>query len=95
MRNCRLVALLDLKLESNYVRGKVIEYLNRLVEIGVAGFRVDACKHMLPEDLQHIYDSVDDLNTAAGFSPHTRPFIFSEASAVQLKFLCIENLKSF
>jgi len=80
------VALLDLKLESNYVRGKVIEYLNRLVEIGVAGFRVDAAKHMWPGDLQYIYDRIDDLNTAAGFSPHTRPFIFSEASAVQLKF---------
>jgi len=76
------VALLDLKLDSDYVRGKVIEFLNRLVEIGVAGFRVDACKHMWPGDLQYIYDRMDDLNTAAGFSPHTRPFIFSEASAV-------------
>ena len=87
MRNCRLVGLLDLKMESEYVRGQVTSFLNKLVDIGVAGFRVDACKHMWPGDLQIIYERINDLNTDAGFSPHTRPFIFSEASAVPLTFL--------
>jgi len=80
VRNCRLVGLLDLKLSSEYVRGKVISYLNRLVDIGVAGFRVDAVKHMWPGDTQAIYDAIHDLSTNAGFTPHTRPFIFNEAS---------------
>jgi len=69
-----------LDLSRAYVRGKVVEYLNRLIEIGVAGFRVDAAKHMWPGDLQAIYDAVNNLNTAAGFPPNTRPFIFNEAS---------------
>ena len=84
VRNCRLVSLLDLKLSSGYVRGKIISYLNTLVNIGVAGFRVDAAKHMWPADLQLIYDNINDLSTAAGFAPCTRPFIYNEASVAVL-----------
>jgi len=80
VRNCRLVGLLDLDLGKPYVRRKVVSYLNRLVDIGVAGFRVDAVKHMWPGDVQAIYDSLNDLNTSAGFAAHTRPFIYNEAS---------------
>ena len=80
MRNCRLLDLLDLDLSSDYVRSQIICYLNRLVDIGVAGFRVDAVKHMWPHDLQYIYDNIKDLSIDAGFASHTRPFIFNEAS---------------
>jgi len=69
-----------LDLSRAYVRGIIVTYLNRLIEIGVAGFRVDAAKHMWPGDLHAIYETLNDLNTAFGFSPNTRPFIFNEAS---------------
>ncbi len=49
------MSLLDLKLGSSYVRGKIVAYLNDLIDIGVAGFRVDAAKHMWPADLNLIY----------------------------------------
>ena len=42
VRNCRLVTLSDLKLSKDYVRQKVTGYLNKLIDIGVGGFRVDA-----------------------------------------------------
>jgi len=71
---------LDLDLGKSYVRGKVVSYLNNLIAIGVAGFRVDAVKHMWPGDLQAIYDAIDNLNTAKGFASGTRPFIYNEAS---------------
>ena len=29
----------------------VTDYLNKVIDWGVAGFRVDASKHMFPEDL--------------------------------------------
>ena len=58
VRNCRLLGLLDLQLGNNYVRGKVIDYMKDLLNIGVAGFRVDAVKHMWPGDLEAIYGSV-------------------------------------
>lgn len=33
----------------DYVRDKVAGYFNHLIEIGVAGIRIDAAKHMWPE----------------------------------------------
>jgi len=87
VRNCRLVQLLDLDLGKSYVRGKVVSYLNKLIDIGVAGFRVDAVKHMWPGDLEPIYDALNNLSTTAGFEPNIRPFIFNEASYYALAFL--------
>jgi len=46
--------------------------MNDLIGMGVAGFRVDACKHMWPGDLEVIFGSISDL-TFGG-----RPFIFQE-----------------
>ncbi|XP_035393342.1 pancreatic alpha-amylase-like [Cygnus atratus] len=77
VRNCRLVNLLDLALEKDYVRSKVAEYLNYLIDIGVAGFRIDAAKHMWPEDVKAILDRLKDLNTK-WFSPGAKPFIYQE-----------------
>lgn len=39
VRNCMLVGLKDLNQGSEYVRGKIVELLNRLISYGVAGFR--------------------------------------------------------
>ena len=44
-------------------RDKVAEYLNDMIDIGVAGFRVDAAKHMWPEDIAAIQDRLHDLST--------------------------------
>ncbi|XP_028666934.1 pancreatic alpha-amylase-like [Erpetoichthys calabaricus] len=77
VRDCRLVSLLDLALEKDYVRGRIAEYMNSLIDIGVAGFRVDGCKHMWPGDLRVVFDKLKNLNTK-WFAENTRPFIFQE-----------------
>ncbi|KAM7318035.1 hypothetical protein ACRRTK_022772 [Alexandromys fortis] len=77
VRNCRLVGLLDLALEKDYVRGVVADYMNRLIDMGVAGFRLDAAKHMWPGDIKAILDKLHDLNTQ-WFDSGSRPFIFQE-----------------
>jgi len=66
-----------LKLGSDYVRQKIADYFNDLIQIGVAGFRVDACKHMWPADMENMYSRVQDLNTK-WFPAGTKPFIFNE-----------------
>lgn len=58
VRNCRLGSLVDLAMGHDYVRGKVVAYLNHLVDLGVAGFRVDAAKHMWPADLKAVFGQV-------------------------------------
>lgn len=77
VRNCRLTGLLDLALEKDYVRSKVADYMNHLIDIGVAGFRLDAAKHMWPGDIKAVLDKLHNLNTK-WFSQGSRPFIFQE-----------------
>ena len=58
--------------------GKIIDFMNDLTSLGIAGFRVDACKHMWPNDLEVIFGSLNDLPTSKGFSGGSRPFIYQE-----------------
>lgn len=67
----------DLKLSKDYVRDTVAGYLNHLISLGVAGFRVDAAKHMWPGDLRAVFERLHDLNTAY-FTAGTKPFIYLE-----------------
>jgi alpha-amylase len=67
VQNCDLVGLNDLKTESDYVREKIAAYMNDLLSMGVAGFRIDAAKHMPSGDVANI---VSRLNGT--------PYIFQE-----------------
>lgn len=78
LRNCELNKLRDLNQSLPYVREKQVEFLNRLVDLGVSGFRVDSAKHMWPLDLQKIFDAVKDLSPDFGFPPNSRAFVLSE-----------------
>lgn len=78
VRNCELVGLKDLDQSKDYVRGKMLEFMNHLIDLGVAGFRVDAAKHMWPADLSAIYGGLKNLNTDFGFPAGARPFIYQE-----------------
>ncbi|KAK7790983.1 hypothetical protein R5R35_005217 [Gryllus longicercus] len=77
VRNCELSGLHDLDQSQSYVREKIIDFLNALVDHGVAGFRVDAAKHMWPADLEYIYGRVKNLNSQY-FGNNARPFFFQE-----------------
>ncbi|OXA50887.1 alpha-amylase 1 [Folsomia candida] len=78
VRNCELVGLRDLKMGTDYVRGMLIGYLNKLIGYGVAGFRVDASKHMWPGDMQAIFSQLNNLPTDHGFPANARAFLFQE-----------------
>uniref|UniRef100_A0A8C7Q4E7 Alpha-amylase n=1 Tax=Oncorhynchus mykiss TaxID=8022 RepID=A0A8C7Q4E7_ONCMY len=77
VRNCRLLGLLDLAQDKEHVRERIVDYMNRLVDMGIAGFRVDAGKHMWPEDLKNIYSRLHNLNTT-WFTQGSRPLIYQE-----------------
>ncbi|XP_055312392.1 alpha-amylase 2-like [Sitodiplosis mosellana] len=78
VRNCELVGLRDLNHTNPFVREKTIEFLNHLIDLGVAGFRVDAAKHMWPHDLEAIYKGLKPLNTDHGFEDGALPYIVQE-----------------
>jgi alpha-amylase len=60
VRKCELLGLADLNTGAPNVQQKIADYLIRLVDMGVHGFRIDAAKHMAPEDLQAIVQLVSD-----------------------------------
>ncbi|XP_077256834.1 alpha-amylase 4N-like [Temnothorax americanus] len=78
VRNCELVGLHDLDQSKEYVREKIVNFLNEAVDAGVAGFRVDAAKHMWPEDLKTIFSRLKNLNPEHHFPSDARPYIVQE-----------------
>ena len=63
---------------SYFLLDRIVDFMNDLISLGVAGFRVDAVKHMWPGDLDGIFNSLVNLPTSKGFPAGSRPFIFQE-----------------
>jgi len=77
VRDCRLVGLPDLATGNEYVRQTLANFMNSLIDMGVAGFRIDAAKHMWPGDLQAIYGKLKNVREDI-FGAGKRPFIYQE-----------------
>ncbi|MDL9981252.1 alpha-amylase [Microbacterium sp. ASV49] len=54
VQTCELVGLADLDTGSAHVRTTIAGYLKHLLGLGVAGFRIDAAKHMAAKDVAAI-----------------------------------------
>lgn len=77
VQNCELLGLADLKTEDDAVRTKIADYLIALHREGVAGFRIDAAKHVPAWDLDQILKKVNDA-AAAAMPPRPKPYVFLE-----------------
>ncbi|NHD17341.1 MULTISPECIES: alpha-amylase family protein [unclassified Actinopolyspora] len=75
VRNCELVGLADLRTGSSKVRDTQLAYLNRLIDMGVSGFRLDGAKHMPPEDIAALVDGLHE--TTSG----NEPYVYQEVIA--------------
>ncbi len=71
VQNCGLLGMPDLNTGSSYVQGQIANYMKTLTSWGVAGFRIDAAKHMTTSDLGAIYSQAGN------------PFIFQEVIGAQ------------
>ena len=56
---CELVNLADLATEQEHVRDRIAAHLNDLLSLGVDGFRLDAIRHVSPEDTEAILSRLD------------------------------------
>ncbi|NRA65886.1 MAG: alpha-amylase family protein [Pseudobacteriovorax sp.] len=54
IQNCDLNGLNDLATEKEYVRSMIANYLNKLIDMGVRGLRIDAAKHIPADDIANI-----------------------------------------
>jgi alpha-amylase len=75
VQDCELVGLADLNTGVDSVQQKTADYLLTLARLGVAGFRIDAAKHMQPVELDAILSKVN-LTLAAESRP--LPYYFAE-----------------
>jgi alpha-amylase len=50
-----LSGLVDLNTESEFVQNRIADYLTDLLSIGFSGIRIDAAKHISPDDLVSIF----------------------------------------
>ncbi|XP_055636514.1 alpha-amylase A-like [Toxorhynchites rutilus septentrionalis] len=78
VRNCWLVGLPDLNQGVPWVRDRIVDLMNKCIDYGIAGFRVDAVKHMWPEDLELIYNRLSNLNVNHGFRVGAKAFLTQE-----------------
>jgi len=67
VQNCQLGTLDDLDTGKPAVQAKIAAYLNDLLSLGVAGFRMDAVKHVANDEVTEILQQVDG-----------DPFVFQE-----------------
>lgn len=55
VQTCELLGLSDLDTGSEYVQQQIVNYLKDLLSLGVAGFRIDAAKHISAQELEQIF----------------------------------------
>jgi alpha-amylase len=72
------LSLPDLHTGKESVRQKIADYLIMLGRLGVAGFRIDAAKHIQQVELD---DIIDRVNMAAAAEGRPRPYVFLEISS--------------
>jgi alpha-amylase len=78
VQDCELFGLPDLDTSLPSVRQKIADYLIALARLGVAGFRIDAAKHMQQVQLDQI---VTLVNTTLAGEGRPIPWYFAEVSA--------------
>lgn len=78
VQDCELFGLPDLNTGLDSVRRKIAGYLIMLARLGVAGFRIDAAKHIQQVELDDILTIVDSTMTAEG---RPIPYYFLEVSS--------------
>jgi len=60
VQNCELLGLSDLNQKHEKVQQQILAYLNDLLSLGVAGFRIDAAKHINALDLADIVEQLPE-----------------------------------
>jgi len=75
VQDCELLGLPDLNTGSASVRQKIAGYLISLARLGVAGFRIDAAKHIQPAELDSI---VGLTNRTLASEGRPLPYYFGE-----------------
>lgn len=78
IRECQLLGMPDLNQGREFVQSAQVDFLNKLIGMGVTGLFISAADYMYPEHLRQILSKVTDLNINFDFPSESRPFIMLE-----------------
>lgn len=97
VQNCRLGGLPDLATENSYVKGQIVNYLTKLIDMGVDGFRIDAAKHMQASALQSIFTTLKTSRpkTKAGENIWITQEIINDGATNRGEYFPIGTLNEF
>lgn len=62
VQNCDLVGLTDFDTSSTYVQDQIVDYIETMAALGVAGVRIDAAKHIAASELKQILSRISIYN---------------------------------
>ena len=82
VQNCKLSGLPDLDTGSATVQQELHDYLQGLLNMGVAGFRIDGAKHMAAHELAAI---VDGLTLPGGGQPYIYHEVIDTSAAERIR----------
>ena len=91
---CRLSGLPDLMTDGSYVQGQVRNYLTKLRNMGVDGWRFDAAKHMQPSDLAAFLSGVS-LTTTSGETMWVTQEVIPDSNVVRSDYFGNGMLNEF
>lgn len=83
-----LSGLSDLDTSTDYVRQRICDYFVDLLSIGFSGFRVDAAKHIHPDDLAVIFAIIKE---SMGRSIHDDWFTWLEVLTGGESYLLVQS----
>jgi alpha-amylase len=97
IQRCRLGGLPDLATENTYVQGQIVNYLKKLLNMGVDGFRIDAAKHMQASALQQIFNTLKSTHpkTKAGENIWITQEIINDGATNRAEYFPIGTLNEF
>lgn len=78
IRQCQLPGMPDLNQDRAFVQNAQLDLMNRLVDIGAAGFFISSAEYIDPKHLKQMFSKVTDLNTIFDFPTESRPFTILE-----------------
>jgi alpha-amylase len=99
VQTCELLGLSDLNTSLPSVQEKILGLLNDLLSLGVKGFRIDAAKHISPDDLKPIVAALPEgtvvlLEVIRGPGEPIQPEQYLELGSVW-EFDYAKNMKAF
>ncbi|MCH9275347.1 InlB B-repeat-containing protein [Bifidobacterium amazonense] len=85
VQECRLSTMWDINTGSSRVQNIQAEYLAKLWNLGVSGFRIDSAKHISTDDLKAIKAKLSEkIGVAAADIPFQQEVIYHQGEAAEL-----------